>query len=206
MERTIYAFAGEKGSGKSTATSVLVDEFGFADAKFADPLKNMMRAFYATCGLNREETERRIEGDLKETPCEWLRGKTPRHAMQTLGTEWRNMIAEDLWANIFLKRVERGDYGDKIACSDLRFPGHEEDVLHELGAYIYRITRPGLDATDGSEHASEKGFDQIKVNAVLKNTGTLEELREFVADLVEANETMREYAKTAAAIELGGLE
>ena len=32
--------------------------------------------------------EAHIEGALKEVPCELLGGKTPRYAMQTLGTEW----------------------------------------------------------------------------------------------------------------------
>lgn len=184
---TVYAFAGKRGSGKSTASAVLVDELGFVDLKFADPLKNMIRAFYRTCGVDDETIERKIEGDLKEVPCEWLSGRTPRYAMQTLGTEWRDLIATELWSDIFIKRAESGKFGDKIVCSDFRFP-HEAEALRKLGAYTYRIDRPGLPQDEASKHASETMIDTIKVGGIFRNTGTVEDLREFVRDLVEANE------------------
>ncbi|WNL50678.1 deoxynucleoside monophosphate kinase [Ruegeria phage RpAliso] len=190
---TVYAFAGKRGAGKSTATSVLVDEMGFTDAKFADPLKNMLRAFYRTCGVEDAVIEEKIEGSLKETPCEWLRGKTPRHAMQTLGTEWRNLISEDLWAVILEKRIKRGDYGDKVAVSDLRFPGHEEEALRNLGAHVYRITRPESEKDDeAGKHSSETGIDKLKVNATLRNTGSIEDLKDYIRGLVEVNEVLTE--------------
>lgn len=188
---TVYAFAGRKQSGKSTASKALVD-MGFVDLKFADPLKNMLRAFYETCGEDKDVIERKIEGDLKELPCHWLRGKTPRYAMQTLGTEWREMIATDLWSRIFVERVNSGKYGDKIVCSDLRFPGHEEDALKELDAYTYRITRPGMEHGEFSDHPSETGIDKLKVRGVLKNTGTVEDLKDYVEGLVEANAVVAE--------------
>jgi len=180
----VYAFAGRKGSGKSTASKVLTDR-GFVDLKFADPLKNMLRAFYRTCGVDPETTERKIEGDLKEVQCDWLQGKTPRYAMQTLGTEWREMIGTSLWSDIFVKRVESGLFGDNIVCSDFRFPGHEEEALNHLGAYTYRITRPSQGDSDG--HASEIHIDNLKVGGVLNNTGTIADIKEFVEGLVEAN-------------------
>lgn len=188
---TVYAFAGKRGSGKSTASQVLVD-MGFVDIKFADPLKNMLRAMYETCGVDSATVERKIEGDLKEVPCEWLGGNTPRYAMQTLGTEWRNMLAKDLWSEMLVKRVESGAYGDKIVCSDFRFPGHEEAALEKLGAYTYRITRPGGPDDEASRHASETGVDSLKVRATLHNTGTVEDLREYVEGLVEANKVVAE--------------
>lgn len=185
MTREIYAFAGKRFSGKSTASKVLVDD-GFVDAKFADPLKNMMRAFYKTCGVDEETTERKIEGDLKEVPCEWLAGKTPRHAMQTLGTEWRDMISTTLWSDIFIQRVRSGVLGDKIVCSDFRFP-HEAVALQELGAYTYRIERASLQDDDVSKHASETQIDTLPVLGVMSNDGTVEELREKVTALLAIN-------------------
>ncbi len=47
-------------------------------------------------------TEDKIEGSLKAKPCSLLAGKTPRHAMQTLGTEWgRNCIGDGFWINLW---------------------------------------------------------------------------------------------------------
>ena len=186
---TVYAFAGKRGSGKSTASSVLVDELDFVDLKFADPLKNMLRALYRTCGVDAFTIERKIEGDLKEVPCDWLNGATPRWAMQSLGTEWRDLISTTLWSDIFVKRVESGAFGDKIVCSDFRFP-HEAEALDRLNAYTYRIDRPSLVDDEASKHASEALVDTLPVRSILVNDGTVEDLKEFVRDLVDANEAV----------------
>lgn len=184
-QQVVVAFTGKRGSGKSEAVKALTEELGFVELKFADPLKNMIRAMYRTCGVDDETIERKIEGDLKEEPCEWLMGKTPRYAMQTLGTEWRNMIAEDLWAEMFKKAVLSGNLGGRIACSDYRFP-KEGEVLDALGAVKYRVTRPAADAAtdEASQHASETLIDEISTDLDIENDGTVDDLRGAVIDFV----------------------
>lgn len=190
MTRQVYAFAGKRSTGKSTASGTLM-EMGFVDVKFADPLKNMLRAFYTTCGVDANTAERKLEGDLKEVPCEWLQGKTPRYAMQTLGTEWRDLISTNLWSAIFVKRIQSGSLGDKIVCSDFRFP-HEARVLDSLGAFTYRIERPDLVDDEVSIHVSESGIADVPVNGVIYNTGSAADLRQQVLDLVALNEAISE--------------
>lgn len=189
MTREIYAFAGKRGSGKSTAVRVLL-EHGFTDAKFADPLKNMLRAFYRTCGLDDAHIERKIEGDLKEVPCEWLMGKTPRYAQQTLGTEWRNLINTELWSNILTIRVNRGDFGDKVAISDYRFPEHEGAALEALGATTYRIERSNQVDDEVSAHVSETAIKDTKVSGIILNDGTIEDLQTVILELLAVNEAV----------------
>jgi hypothetical protein len=179
----VIAFTGERESGKSTATSMLVEQ-GFKDAKFADPLKNMLRAFYATCGVDSATTEEKLEGSLKEVPCEWLQGQTPRYAMQTLGTEWRNLIGTDLWSDILVKRARRGDFGDRIAISDYRFPEHEGAALASLGGEAYRISRPNRKTDEAASHVSETAMSRIPVKATIENVGTLDDLRAKVRALI----------------------
>lgn len=191
MTKEVYAFTGKRGSGKSTAVSALT-EMGYKDAKFADPLKNMLRAFYETCGFDLKTIERKIEGDLKEVPCEWLMGKTPRFAQQTLGTEWRDMINVNLWANILEARIDRGDFGDKIAISDYRFPEHEGDTLKRLGAVVYRIERSDQKDDEYSAHASEASIKDTKVSGVILNDGTIEDLKTVIRELVRVNEAAEE--------------
>lgn len=177
---TVIAFSGERGSGKSAAAEILIKDHGFRDVKFADPLKNMLRAFYATCGVSDSETERRIEGKRKEIPCDYLNGCTPRHAMQTLGTEWRDMISTTLWSDIFVQRVKSGMYGQKIVCTDYRFP-HETDALDAVGATVHRIVRPGTEKTDkASQHVSETLGASLPYNSIIENTGTIEELHKKI--------------------------
>jgi hypothetical protein len=192
MTRQIYAFSGKRGSGKSTAVKVLLDH-GFVDAKFADPLKNMMRAFYWTCGVDKQTTKRKLEGDLKEVSCEWLQGKSPRYAMQMLGTEWRDLIHTELWSSILKTRVNRGDFGDKVAISDYRFPEHEGEALAELGAVTYRIERSTLtDDDEASKHVSETGIKDTKVSGIILNDGTIEDLQSVILELVALQDAVNE--------------
>ncbi|MGO8211801.1 deoxynucleotide monophosphate kinase [Rhizobium ruizarguesonis] len=160
----VVAFTGIAGSGKSTATRYLVEQHGYTLVKFAGPLKDMMRAI----GLD----ERQIEGDLKEVACDTLAGRTPRHAMQTLGTQWgRDCIAEDFWINLWKLRVNDVlSGGGRVVTDDCRFP-NEALAVRKLGGDIYKIEGRGGIAGD---HVSERGCgDQ---DLVLANDGAVEEL------------------------------
>jgi len=91
--RPLIAFIGLSGCGKTTAARYFNDH-GFTRLRFAEPLKRMLRAI----GL----TDAQLDGDLKEQETNLLCDRTPRHAMQTLGTEWgRNQIDQDFWVNIW---------------------------------------------------------------------------------------------------------
>jgi len=164
----LIAVSGLAGSGKSEFAKVLAP-LGYELVKFAGPLKAMLRGFYHECGLNPVEVDRKIEGDLKEQPCEYLCGKTPRHAMLTLGTEWgREMIDNDLWVNAFSKRASASE---AVICDDLRFE-NEEKTIRDLGGAIVRVHRP--DQTQISEtvgHASET--HRVKEDVAITNDGTL---------------------------------
>ena len=86
---SVIAITGQAGSGKTTIAKHLELEYNYVRVRFAEVLKDMLLAL----GLTEEE----INGDLKEKPCSLLLGKTPRHAMQTLGIEWgRNLIHPDI--------------------------------------------------------------------------------------------------------------
>src|SRR5262245_6513313 len=99
--RRIIGLTGKLKSGKTEAALHLCKK-GFTRVRFAGPLKNMM-----TC---LQLTDAEIEGMLKEQPCDLLCGKTPRYAMQTIGTEWgRALIGEDLWVNAWKRLVLKHD-------------------------------------------------------------------------------------------------
>lgn len=69
--KKILVLTGEAGAGKSTIARELERLEGFARIRFAGPLKDMVRAL----GL----TDREIEGDLKEQPCDKLTVGNFRH-------------------------------------------------------------------------------------------------------------------------------
>ncbi|QWY83235.1 deoxynucleotide monophosphate kinase protein [Rhizobium phage RHph_X2_25] len=157
----LVALTGAAGSGKSTATRYLVEHNGYTLVKFAGPLKDMLRAI----GFDDDE----IEGEFKEMPMEMLCGKTPRHAMQTLGTEWgRKCMGEDFWVRIW--RLRAAMVGGRVVVDDCRFP-NEAQAIRELGGMIVKLE--GRGGIAGS-HASEAGCGQHDV--VVTNDGCVTEL------------------------------
>ncbi|RWX28469.1 deoxynucleotide monophosphate kinase [Rhizobium leguminosarum] len=166
----VVAFTGVAGSGKSTATRYLVEQHGYTLVKFAGPLKDMMRAL----GLD----DRQIEGDLKEIPSDILAGRTPRHAMQTLGTAWgRDCIGEDFWIGLFMRRASIvTNAGGRVVTDDCRFP-NEAQAIRRLGGDIFKIEGRGGIA---GEHVSEKGCgDQ---DLVIANGGEVALLHKRVGE------------------------
>lgn len=165
LPRTVIAFSGLAGSGKSTAANHLVTARGFARVRFAGPLKAMMAAL----GL----THAQIDGDKKESPCELLGGKTPRHAMQTLGTEWgRDLIASDLWIRAWQAAVDRLPADQPVVVDDCRFP-NEAEAVRAAGGVIVRIIRPGAGSA-AAGHASEG--QALPFAATIANDGPVGDL------------------------------
>ena len=137
MGVNVVGLTGLKGSGKDTAARVL-ESAGFVHLKFAGPLKAMLGAFMTWQGASSLIVERSLDGDLKEVPSPYLGDRSPRHAMQTLGTEWgRQMIAASLWTDALIAAARRCD---KVVVSDVRFP-NEAAVIEGLGGRIYRVDR-----------------------------------------------------------------
>jgi hypothetical protein len=177
MARKVIAFTGLKGSGKDTAATILLVE-GYTVIKFADGLKNMLRSLLRSAGVPDSEVERWVEGDWKEKECPALRGRSPRYAMQTLGTEWgRNIMADDLWTSI--TRSAMDSVNGNVVITDLRFP-NEYNLLKTMRASMYRIER-GLISTD--LHESERYIATMPVE-VIKNDGTIDDLQKKILDIV----------------------
>lgn len=158
MRQVIIGFAGRAGAGKTTAATHLVEHHGFERVRFAGPLKSMMRALGCT--------EQEVDGARKELPCDLLGGRTPRQAMQWLGTEWgREMIAPDLWTRAW----EYAAAGrPRVVVDDVRFP-NEVEAVRRLGGVVILISPPAQigTATAFSGHASERGG--LDVDADLTN-------------------------------------
>lgn len=169
----IIGFTGLAGSGKSTAADYLVKRHGFVRTRFADTLKGMMRVL----GLGDAE----IEGHLKEVPCPILMGKTPRWAMQSLGTEWgRNCIDRDIWIALWQRTTcDILDHGGNVVVDDCRFD-NEFRMLEKMDAKVCRIIRAG--AGTASTHVSEQGVFPVAYE--IQNNGSIAALHDHVDALV----------------------
>ena len=171
------AITGGKGHGKDTVARIIVENLGAEIVRFADGLKAMLRAYYRLCGLTDAETERRIEGDLKQEPCLWLGGKTPRYAMQTLGTEWREMVWSKMWVNQLAERLRTSTV--PTVTPDMRFL-IEESAFDDVGGIKLRVVNPRVAADASSLHVSETEMELIRVHETILNDGTIEDLAEKV--------------------------
>lgn len=159
----VVALTGRAGSGKSTLADYLIERHGYVRVKFAGPLKAMMRAI----GLS----DAHIEGELKELPCPLLQGKTPRYAMQTIGTEWgRDIIGPEFWTGLWADVANDVlDNGGRVVCDDCRFD-NEADTVRRFGGVVIELQgRGGI----GGGHASEGGID---ADMVLHNVGSVADM------------------------------
>ena len=160
MTGLIIGFCGPIGCGKTTAARHLVDGYRFERRRFAGPLKAMVKAL----GLTDEE----VDGRLKEEPCERFGGSTPRHMMQTIGTEWgRNCVHPNLWVMAWEASLPKNR---DVVVDDVRF-ANEAQAIKRLGGTLVFIDRPGVAI---GAHASEQQL--LVPDITLKNNSTEDDL------------------------------
>lgn len=158
----LIGLAGLAGSGKDTLAAVLV-EAGWTHLKFTTVLKDMLRLLLSAVLHDAAQVERMVDGDLKAVPTPVLGGRTPRHAMQTLGTEWgRQLISPDFWVKLIEYEAR---HHRKVVISDVRFP-NEVDMIHRLNGEVALIDR-GLSPRD--THASEAMSDVLMCDLRINN-------------------------------------
>lgn len=208
----IIGISGCAGVGKDTAADVLVQSCGFVKVSLSDPMKRFCRDVF-------DFTNEDLWGpsERRNAPCDRLGGLTPRHALQTLGTEWGRACHEDAWVNLALQvartllfptlegdspwryKASRGlylsdEYGRAVrgvVIPDVRFQ-NELQAIQRAGGKVIRLRREvkGLDGTAGT-HVSESGQTEIHdsaFDAVVDNTGgSRDELRLKVLGLPWVN-------------------
>jgi len=158
----LIGLSGKAGSGKTTVTNYLT-KMGFGTRKFADPLKSMLADLLISQGVEPEDTPLFIEGELKEVPTELLGGKSPRHAMQTLGTEWgRGQLHEDFWVEAALRNPAQCD----LIFDDVRFP-NEALAIRNRGGIVVNVLRE--DAPQVGRHLSEDSLMDFAFDFVIYN-------------------------------------
>ncbi len=181
MASKIIALTGLSGSGKSEVAKYLQYGHGFTPVKFAGPLKAMLEAFYRYCGVSDDAILRKLEGDLKETPCPYLCGRTPRYAMQTLGTEWgRQLIGGNLWTNSWFSAVDSVD--GPVVTDDCRFPNEVEAIRIMNGAIVKM--KAAVRRREDSDHVSEQELHDGYCDRIIENDGGIGHLRASIDDIM----------------------
>lgn len=154
----LIGLCGAVGAGKSTVAGVLERVYYYERYSFATPLKEMLR----TLGLSYEQ----LYGEEKETPSPLLLGKTPREAMQSLGTGWgREFMGQDFWVNIARDRLYLLRHL-LVVIDDVRFP-NEVQTIHKMGGVVWEVLGTKRPKTAIDSHISEGQF--LETDATLLN-------------------------------------
>lgn len=173
----IIGLAGYAGSGKSTVARFLVEHHAFEEISFAEPMKVFCRE---VLGFSRDQLWG--PSSLRDA-IDPRYGKSPREALQQIGTEWGRAFYQDIWVDCALRTArERLSFSRSVGVvfSDVRFE-NELDAIQAAGGSVWRVVRPGLGAAGG--HASENNLtDRSGYNRIIDNQGgSLEDLAALVA-------------------------
>ena len=180
----IIAICGYKQSGKDSIANVLMEKYKYVRVALADPIKRMARNIdpwipidghdFPEMWIKYGEMARlsRIVDDYgdvvsKEVP-------EIRRFYQRLGTEgaW-DLFGQDVWVDTLLRFISPVTDDSKFVIPDMRHP-HEADAFSMVGAVLWRVYRPGTGIN--LSHTSESEIDKIKVDTIIDNDGTLDDL------------------------------
>lgn len=178
----VIGIVGVKQSGKDTTANYLIENYGYIRYSFADPLK---RGCMEMFGFTPEQMWG--TGEQKEA-IDPVWNISPRRMLQLIGTELLQMdihkhlnegefnIGRKIWVlrfkNWYLNEIKKNP-DIRIVISDVRFP-HEAEILHDLGAMVWRVERASLTSID--EHPSEIEQRLIKEDVLIHNDSTLQDL------------------------------
>jgi cytidylate kinase len=186
----IIGLTGPAGSGKSTIAKFLVNHENFCELSFAAPLYDMVAAMLA---MSRENLVGMLENrDVKDQPMKQLCDRSPRHVLQTLGTEWgRNLIHPDIWVHAVRNRLAWIEETLShefvgVVISDVRFPNEAEFVRnHGSLVHVRNDGSPHVAKINVREHISESGIAPEYGEFVIANTQTVDFLHQQVTQAVD---------------------
>lgn len=206
----IVGLLGSIGSGKNTVAQILVESYGFRQESFASSLKDACANIFSwPRSLLEGNTEHSRQ--WREEVDEWwaeklgIEGFTPRLALQLVGTDvMRNHFHKDIWfLSLQYKLLTMPN--TNVVISDARFP-NEIRMIEELGGMLIRVDRGPkpewwnvavaayngdghceemMRTVYGHVHESEWAWVGCEPHLVIRNEGTLEDLRQATCDAVE---------------------
>lgn len=176
----IIGLSGYARSGKDESANALLG-LGFKRVAFADKLRDFLLALNPIVGTDEDNDYWTVSDVIagygwdgyKASPY----GPEMRQLLQRLGTECgREMLYDTVWVDAALDDYRTGKVKHQVV-PDVRFP-NEAEAIKELGGYVLRIERPGIDPANA--HVSETALDDWNFDAVVVNGSSIESLHRNV--------------------------
>lgn len=211
----IIGFVGFIGSGKDTAADYLVNFHEFRRDSFANTLKDAVAAVFGWDRVLLEGRTKQAR-DWREQVDPWWAERlnmphlTPRWVLQYWGTEvCRQGFHDDIWIASVENKMRKTT--DNIVISDVRFP-NEIQAIHNAGGIVIRVKRgeepewydAAVSMNKGDVqnmtwalskekiknlgiHASETAWVGGKIDVVIENNGTIDDLYQAIRNQVEGH-------------------
>lgn len=193
----IVGLTGRAGAGKDTAADILCEQVDAARFAFADRLKAEAAAAF------RVDARLFSRRDLKEAPIRQLAlarctdeafvafaghelgmlgPLKPRTIMQVWGDYRRGQDRDYFVRPANHARLVALNAGRQaMVVTDVRYPNEAGWIAHRAGV-LWKIERAGLPPVNS--HASEWSIQELRADAVIRNDGSLDDLRRAVVDLL----------------------
>jgi hypothetical protein len=208
----IIGFVGLIGAGKDTAADYLVNYHEFRRDSFANTLKDAVAAVFGWDRVLLEGRTKEARAWREEVDTWWSERLgmkiTPRWVLQQWGTEvCRQAFHDDIWIASLENKLRKTR--DNVVISDVRFP-NEIAAIHNSGGLVVRIKRgndpdwfhhaeivnKGPDANlnwsysksymnNAGIHASETSWVGGKIDHIITNDSSIDDLFNSIKDLVE---------------------
>jgi len=184
-DKALVCVTGQKRAGKDTLTGRIILHGGGTQVALADEMKKF------TCrllGIDLDTLEKLKV--LEETRLSPFSGKmvTMRTFLQELGQGMKDLTGDNLiWCKILARQLDLEN--EEYVISDIRFPFEEQffrGLAREAGIdfMAMRVEREGC-GSDG--HASENYINDVRVDAVIQNDGSIEDLDLKMARAIKAH-------------------
>lgn len=169
--------AGFAGSGKNAVGKIL-EGFDYHQIAFADAVRDCIYR------LAPRLTEYIDVADFVDHDGWDVAKKNPevRRLLQVMGTEvGRNMFGQDAWINATAGKM---NVDNKYVFTDVRFE-NEAQWIKLIGGKLWYVDRPGVQAVNN--HISEHALAGYNFDAIIRNEGSLEDLKITVSEVYDDN-------------------